>query len=318
MPDTHFLVAQPWYAWFVNSAPPPPRIGWLFREPDGVTRLSEGGDAAVPCRVDGPLPVRGCALVTISVGGASRRVVVAACPDRPEILAVVDAADGGEELSGALENLVNQIAHDIRNYAFTIGLQTEMGLRRGAGGESQRHLEAVLRQIDALKGYLEKLLLYGRPARLDPRSFALEAFLREEVQRFQFGWDPAAPPLRIHLDTSQLAGSVRWDQRAIAAVLAALLDNAARSAASPPPIAVGGRRDGERVVLEIRDQGPGMSAETLAAVAVPMKVRRAGAAGLGLAIVRKFVRAHGGEFRLASDLTGTTATIILPAEVPAA
>lgn len=302
----------------MNRLPSPPTIGWLFCEPEGLTRFSDSTGAVVPCQVEGALPEHGETLVTLVTGGRSRRVVVARCPERRDVFAVVDVAETGEDLAGALENLVNQIAHDIRNYAFTIGLQTEMGLRRGATGETQRHLDAVLRQIDALKGYLEKLLLYGRPARLTPRSFSLDSFLREEIQRFQFRWDPAAPPLRIHLDTSRLAGDVRWDQQAVATVLAALLDNSARSAASPPPISVGGYRDANRVVVEIRDEGPGMSPETLAAVEVPMKVRRAGAAGLGLAIVRKFVRAHGGEFHLASGPTGTTATIILPTEVSSA
>lgn len=97
----------------------------------------------------------------------------------------------------ALENLVNQIAHDVRNHAFTVGLQAEMGMRRaGSAPEIKAHFEAVLHQVDALKHYLEQLLLFGRPIRLALTSVDLVALVREQVQRLQFGWDPNAPPSR--------------------------------------------------------------------------------------------------------------------------
>jgi nitrogen-specific signal transduction histidine kinase len=52
----------------------------------------------------------------------------------------------------------------------------------------------------------------------------------------------------------------------------------------------------------------------LSKLALPMAVRRAGGAGLGLAIARKMVEAHGGRLELASSAAGTTARIVLPWE----
>jgi signal transduction histidine kinase len=43
-----------------------------------------------------------------------------------------------------------------------------------------------------------------------------------------------------------------------------------------------------------------------------MAVRRAGGAGLGLAITRKIAEAHGGRLELASTGAGTTARLVLP------
>jgi signal transduction histidine kinase len=236
-----------------------------------------------------------------------------------QALAVVQVREEGDrELARSLENLVNQIAHDVRNHAFTIGLQTEMGLRRATQSPDLRnHLEAVLRQIEALKIYLEKLLLFGRPASLATLGVDPVAFVREQVQRFQFGWEPSSPPLTITVDAGDEVGRASWDARAVGAALAALLDNAVRATAKVSPVAVrvsGGAAD---VSIEVSDAGPGIPAETLPKLKVPMAVRRAGGAGLGLAIARKMAECHGGTLALITGPGGTTARLTLPREVRA-
>ena len=133
-----------------------------------------------------------------------------------------------------LENLVNQIAHDVRNHAFTMGLQAEMGLRRaGNTPEIKAHFEAVLRQVDALKHYVEQLLLFGRPIRLTLTSVDLRPAGREQVQRLQFGWDPNAPPFDVRVEAEGQLRRGSWDG-ALSHALLALLDNAVRSADAAP------------------------------------------------------------------------------------
>jgi signal transduction histidine kinase len=218
-----------------------------------------------------------------------------------------------EGSDAALEGLVNQIAHDVRNHAFTIGLQAEMGLRRsGNTPEVKAHFEAILRQVDVLKHYLEQLLLYGRPMKLTLTSVDLVALLREQVQRLQFSWDQGASPLEIEVKTDGALRPGLWDARALAHALTALLDNAVRSATPPPPISATVRGDDHSVTVEVRDAGDGIPPEAMAMLAVPMAVRRAGGAGLGLAITRKIAEAHGGRLELASTGAGTTARLVLP------
>ena len=215
----------------------------------------------------------------------------------------------------ALENLVNQIAHDVRNHAFTMGLQAEMGIRRsGSAPEIKAHFEAVLRQVDALKHYLEQLLLYGRPIRLTVTSVDLVALVREQVQRLQLAWDPNATPFQVQVKTEGQLRRGSWDPRALSHALLAILDNAVRSATPPPPVSATVRGVNRGPVVEVRDGGTGIPPEVLPKLAVPMAVRRAGGAGLGLAIARKMVEAHGGRLELASSASGTTARIVLPWE----
>jgi two-component system sensor histidine kinase BaeS len=94
---------------------------------------------------------------------------------------------------------------------------------------------------------------------------------------------------------------------------------------TPPDgrIVLSGRREGDEVVLAVSDNGSGIAPEHLPHVfdrlwrADPSRSRTTGGRGLGLAIVRHLVEAHGGT--VAVDSTpglGTTFTVRLPAKEP--
>lgn len=223
-----------------------------------------------------------------------------------------------ESVESAIEKLVNQIAHDVRNYAFAAGLQAELGARRAADPIAvKEHFDAVLRQVDKLKVYLDKLLLYGRPFRPVAGSLEPMDLLQEVALQVQSAWPPDQPRPVIHLEGSPSVGPVRWDRRGIHAALSAIVDNAVRSAPSPPPVHVSVEARGEKVCITVRDEGQGIAAETLARLDLPMACRRSGGAGLGLAIARKMVKAHGGTLEIATGEAGTTVRLVLPREVPA-
>ncbi len=217
-----------------------------------------------------------------------------------------------EESAPGLENLVNQIAHDVRNHAFTIGLQAEMGQRRSAAApEVKAHFDSILHQIDSLRRYLDTLLLYGRPVKLAPADVDPVALAREKVDALKFSSPPtAAPPVRV--EAASAVGRASWDARAVGHALQAVLDNALRSATPAPEVVVEVRGDERWVTIEVRDAGSGIPADVLARLAVPMAVRRAGSPGLGLAIARKMVQAHGGRLEIESPGRGTTVRLVLP------
>jgi signal transduction histidine kinase len=61
-----------------------------------------------------------------------------------------------------------------------------------------------------------------------------------------------------------------------------------------------------KLLLQIRDQGKGMSAERIASVA------GAGAAGVGLRGMRERVKGFGGELEIASNGKGTLIQVVIP------
>jgi signal transduction histidine kinase len=96
-------------------------------------------------------------------------------------------------------------------------------------------------------------------------------------------------------------------------VLANLAHNAAQAGARR--IEVDARGDGERVIIEVADDGPGIPAGLRPELFKPFAVSaRNGGSGLGLAIAREIVRAHGGDLVLAATgPEGTVFRIELPA-----
>ncbi len=297
----------------------------LRRDPQGRLTLV-GVDGARACEVVPPFEE---VLATASTSGQSVLVtlrvegtedtptVLMPVPGSPHEALALPAAAANEVLSPVIENLVNQIAHDVRNHAFAVGLHAELGQRRAADSPAAvTAFEAILRQLDSVKVYVDRLLLFGRPLALTRVTMKVEDFMREQTQRFQSLRKADASPLAITVSAPSTVGLARWDPQALGHALQALLDNAARSATPPPPICVEANSDERAVVIEVRDQGSGIAEATLASLETPMRVRRAGGAGLGLAIARKMVEAHGGCLEITSDASGTRVRMTLPREAP--
>ncbi|MFI7547442.1 ATP-binding protein [Actinoplanes sp. NPDC049599] len=100
-----------------------------------------------------------------------------------------------------------------------------------------------------------------------------------------------------------------------------LLANAARYCRPGDRVTVRGHRSGEFAVLEVADTGPGIPADELPHVFQRLwrgaRARTVAGSGIGLAVVRELVNAHGGTVSAASPTGGgTTITIRLPLAYP--
>ena len=106
-------------------------------------------------------------------------------------------------------------------------------------------------------------------------------------------------------------------------VLVNLLDNTAKYAPPGSAIEIRGRREDSEVVIEVRDEGPGIPLEDLERIfdkfyRVHSSDRRRAGTGLGLAICRGFLEALGGRIAAGNrtDRSGAAFTIRLPIEAP--
>lgn len=126
----------------------------------------------------------------------------------------------------------------------------------------------------------------------------------------------------VHLDTDLTdAGRVRVDADRMGQVFGNLLDNALRHTPAGGNVTLTSRRIEDWVEYRVADTGDGVAAEHLPHLfdrfyrADTSRDRRRGGSGIGLAIAKAFVEAHGGGISVTSAGVGhgTTFTVRLPA-----
>ncbi|MGH2345613.1 MAG: sensor histidine kinase, partial [Chloroflexota bacterium] len=110
------------------------------------------------------------------------------------------------------------------------------------------------------------------------------------------------------------------DSHLLARVVENLLDNAVRHTPAGGRIHLHWGRDGDRLYFTVADSGPGIAAHDLPHLFTPLyrgetsRNRQTGGAGLGLAIARRILRAHGGDLTAANaSVGGALFTGTLPA-----
>ncbi len=256
-----------------------------------------------------PLEEMGATAGAIAAGDLSRRVEVV--DDRSEVgrlgvalnmmLGQIEQAFAERSASEArLRRFVGDASHELRTPLTSIRGYAEL-FRRGASTRPDDLAKTMMRieEAAARMGVLvEDLLLLaridqGRPLELKPVDLSRLAAGAVDDMR-------AASPDRPVEFESQGAVVVQGDEYRLHQVIANLLDNARTHTPAATPVAVRVGIAGSDAVIEVSDQGPGMSADDAARVferfwrADPSRARESGGSGLGLAIVSAITTAHGG------------------------
>ncbi len=105
----------------------------------------------------------------------------------------------------------------------------------------------------------------------------------------------------------------RGDETKLKTAFRNIITNAVEAIAGKGTITVRVRRGPDGLIVAIRDDGPGISWETLERVFDPYFSTKDSGTGLGLPIAKKIVEDLGGTIRVTSNPGGgTTVTIVLP------
>ena len=111
--------------------------------------------------------------------------------------------------------------------------------------------------------------------------------------------------------------AIRADEHRLHQAFRNILENAIAASAGPAAItvAVDHVQDGGQLWqrMVINDAGHGMDAETVARIFEPFHTTKQSGTGLGMAICKRIIDAHGGKIRAESERNrGSTITVILP------
>jgi signal transduction histidine kinase len=189
-------------------------------------------------------------------------------------------------------------SHELRTPLAILRAEVELARAAAAEPTAREGLDSALEEIDRLAAVVEDLLLLARAdaaVTLDRRQVVdLGALAAAAVQRF----DTVAMARGVTLNATGTA-TVRGDAPSIERALANLLDNALRHTTSGGTVGIFVKPSPQGAILVVRDTGPGVEAQTLAALfdRYTRAASRPGSAGLGLSIVAAVAASHAGGVR---------------------
>lgn len=236
-------------------------------------------------------------------------------------LALRQRAEEAEQAARTRDEVLALVAHDLRNPLNVVLTSGELLLETGDGLEprARDRLKMIQRAVSQMDRLIQDLLeVSGMEAGnisietseqpvdrlLHSACRTMEHVAREKQIELLCEHESALPPVLVDRD--------RFDQ-----VLGNLIGNAVRFTPQEGQVRVGAERDGERVRFSVSDTGVGIDPADLPHVFDRFwqaKRSREGGAGLGLAIARGIVAAHGGEMWVESEQgSGSTFFFTLPA-----
>ncbi len=232
-----------------------------------------------------------------------------------------------EEIDRWRGAMMGAVSHDLRTPLASIKTAVS-SLRQDSAGLSEADqaelLELIEQQADRLARLVTNLL---DMTRIESGALAVRPVLiplDELVAEALVAVDGLVPPRRVCLEPVSGLPMLDIDHVLIGQVLANLLENAARLSPPERPIRIGARTVGDPamplVEISVADEGPGIASEERERVFEMFSQNSGGArAGLGLAIAKAFVEAHGGSIWIDPTTTrGARVVFTVPAAGPAA
>jgi signal transduction histidine kinase len=215
-------------------------------------------------------------------------------------------------------NLLADIAHELRTPLSVIRGQTEAMLD-GVHAPDRDHLEPLLEETSVMAHLLDDLqtlsIAEAGALRLRRQRAAPADLVAEAAAAFRSRAESAGMTLSVR--TAEGLSEIEVDPVRIGEVLSNLLLNALRHTPRGGSITVSAEPadDGRRVAFAVEDSGEGIDPETLPHVFDRfVKAKDSGGAGLGLAIAKSLVEAHGGRISAQSEPgRGATIRFVVPA-----
>jgi two-component system sensor histidine kinase HydH len=223
------------------------------------------------------------------------------------------------ERMAALGSLAAGLAHEIRNPLGTIRMKVDNALAAPPARLAQRSdaaLRTTLLQVRRLETLVASLLALTQPFHPQRAAVDLAAWL----ENCREDHADAARDLGVTLVLSLQPGLARaaqgvavFDPAQMTRVLDNLLSNALAHTDAGGRVALGAEHAAGGLRLWVSDDGSGVAPAMRATLFDPLVTGREGGTGLGLAVVREVVQAHGGSVALdASQARGTRIVLELP------
>jgi two-component system phosphate regulon sensor histidine kinase PhoR len=220
-------------------------------------------------------------------------------------------------------DFVANVSHELRTPLSILRgyIETLLDNPKTSGEDLSRILQVMERHSRRLGLLIDDLLSL---AQLESRNTNLQLSDIQLAELFDsvtgdWGKKFAGKQLKVVVDLSPDARTIRADETRLQEVLHNLLDNAVKYSREHGEVRLRAARHGLEIFLSVTDNGIGISKDDLPRIferfyrADKARSRQVGGTGLGLAIVKHVAQLHGGRVEAESEIEkGTTIRVILP------
>ena len=225
-------------------------------------------------------------------------------------------------LSQVKSDFVSNASHELRTPLTNIRGYLEAirdTMREGAAPEAS-FVDVALGNALRMERLIDDLLELSRAetgaVQLEMEETSLPSFLSRVADLLR----PGADRMGKILDMTADEGTIRADLRKLTLAVSNLVDNALKYGKEEGRVTLTGRIEGDDCLVEVADDGPGISPEHLPRIFERFyrvdkgRSRELGGTGLGLSIAKHIVESHGGTIRVESRIgVGTRFILRLPA-----
>ncbi len=235
--------------------------------------------------------------------------------------AELDKRRRAELLAQARDDVLGVVAHDLRNPLNLIQMTVELIIDEDLPIERRKEMLGVaLRAAKQMNRLIEDLLdhvrLQAGRLSLDMEEVSVHTIFQDAEENFR----PLADRRHVHFETAAQDGagvSVRADRTRVSQIVGNLIGNAIKFTPAQGSVKLRATPDDKLVVFQVVDDGPGIPPDNISHLFdnfwQARKSDRRGV-GLGLAIAKELVEAHGGRIWVESSLDhGSTFSFSLPA-----
>lgn len=274
--------------------------------------------------IAGPLTTLAAAARDLGSGKLNTRVRFTRGDEFGEVGRAFDEmADRLTLLINAQNDLVRNVSHELRTPLARVRVALDLAAE-GDASEAQRSFGAIADDLLELERMVEDLLtsakldLIANPAgTLRLVDTPLEGLLENSARRFS----SAYPKHCFQFDMPAARIMLRVDATLLRRAVDNLLDNAGKYSEPESKVSLRVERHEGIVRLAVQDGGIGIAPGDLDKLGTPFfrtdksRSRATGGAGLGLALVKRIVQAHGGKVLISStENQGTTVELTIPVQ----
>jgi len=218
-----------------------------------------------------------------------------------------------EEKSGALEKMMDQVAHEIRNPLTAIGgFARKVFNRLSDDDPNKKYMEMIIEDVSVLEGMIKQLIELKSVAASYKETSDINDIIKDAMSIFE--QELLQKTITVEKTFTDNLPRLNTDKKLLKRAFCSFIKNSIEAMQTGDKVLkVSTGISGNNIEVKISDTGKGISTDKIKHIFDPLFTSKTYGPGLGLTFAQKIIQDHRGEISVESEPgKGTTFTITFP------